>query len=244
MFKFVGTKLAIVVVLSLLFGGLSARADGIQLITNGNFATGFTGWTMDNEGNGSWYVLSGTTEPNPSTLGGSIFPTTVGPYPGDTYYASSDQSNPGAHALIQTFTVPIGDTSIDLSFDMFANNYGGSTNCNNGVDYTTPNTECGFVAILAAGSTLSSPTLVDLLYMGSDPLSTNPNPYTAYNYDLSSVLTPGTTYVLAFAEADNQGPFNMGIDNVSMIAAPEPGTLGLALMGFGLLVLVRKRLVQ
>jgi len=215
------------------------RADGTQLITNGSFGTGdLTGWTETDEtgGSGSWFVLSGTTEPVSGL-------TTVGP-DGTTNYASSDQTGPGAHALIQSFTVPLGTTSVDLSWDMFINDLDG-TFCT-GLDYTVPEVECGTVAILAAGSNPLTTTtgVVDSIFTGTAGATAGPNGWVGYNAVITN-LTPGTTYELQFAEADNQSFFDMGIDNVSLVATgnvPEPATSGLMLLGVGLLLVMQKRL--
>ena len=238
-------KLVVPAVLYLLFGGLPAWATNVQLINNGTFETGnLSGWTESDQsgGSGSWFAVSGTTEPlsGISTVGAA----------GGTYYASTDQTGPGAHVLIQTFTDPVGAISAHLTFDMFVNNYAGVTYCGS-LDYTVNPTECGRVDILAAGSNPFTTTtgVLDNLFNGSDS-GTNPNAYTAYNFDLSSILTPGTTYELRFAEADNQNFFNMGVDNVSlgvstMAVTPEPPAGILWLTGIGLLGLVmRKRIAQ
>ncbi len=202
-------------------------ASANNLITNGGFESGLAGWTEFDQpgGSGSWFAVSGTTAP----LSGE---PTVGPASG-TMYALTDQTGPGSHVLLQSFTVTGGSQT--LSFDMFVNDWAGViVGC--GLDYTVTPTECGRVDILAGNANPfdTGSGVIQNLYMGADNLNGNPNPYTAYSFNLN--LAPGT-YQLRFGEADNQSFFNMGVDNVSLqsgTSTPEPGTLtlfGTAILG-------------
>jgi len=217
-------------------GGFSAHAGVLQLITNGGFATGdLTGWSEFDQagGSGSWFVSSTTTSP----LSGFADP---GP-DGGTYFALTDQTGPGSHMLIQSFTVPLGTTDIDLSFDMFSDDQDGGPFCGS-TDYTVTPTQCARVDILTAGAgpfDLGG-SVVDNLYDSASTVTEGPNPWVSYNFDLTGVLTPGDTYQLRFAETDNQDFFQQGVDNVSILAtvSPEPASLllfGTGMLGLGLL---------
>jgi hypothetical protein len=103
----------------------TGTARAVQLITNGGFETGdFTGWNV-------------SIQPGSGSLPGSFFiddadgftpvsgQPTVGPASG-SFYAVTDQDNPGAYALKQTFTVPGAASSVILSYDMFVNDWSGA----------------------------------------------------------------------------------------------------------------------
>jgi hypothetical protein len=216
-------------------------ARAVELITNGNFETGtLAGWTVSDQagGSGSFFPdTPGTTAPlsglttSPNALGG-------------TTYATTDQTGPGAHVLSQAFTVPAGTTALTLSFQMFVNDYDGGPTVGP-LDYSFPSVEFGTVDILKAAASPFSTAAGDVVvneYQGADlPLGSNPHPYTSYSFNLTGVLTPGTTYQLRFAEADNSGFFTQGVDNVSINATvPEPGSMAL-LGGAALLSIRRKR---
>ena len=135
----------------------SALAVPGQLITNGDFETGsLGGWTVTDQAGGSGSFFS-STPGNPAPLSGE--PTAPNPL-GGSFYAVSDQTGPGAHALTQSFTVPAGATSVVLSYQMFVNDYDGGPFVGP-LDYTGAPT----------GAAVEFGT-VDLLIAGANPLST------------------------------------------------------------------------
>jgi hypothetical protein len=86
------------------------------------------------------------------------------------------------------------------------------------------------------------------VYSGNDPFAFNPNAFTRYVVDITSIVGGGGTFDLRFAEVNNQLWMHQGIDNVSIkftgIADnPEPMTLAMwsALAGVGGVVAYRKR---
>jgi hypothetical protein len=205
-----------------------------ELITNGNFETGtFAGWTTHNlaGGSGDFFIdTPGTTTPF------SGQPTQGNPM-GGNFYAVSDQGGPGTHALIQSFVVPLGTTSLTLSFDMFVNDFdGGPIVGPQGLDHVGPANQHARVDILTAAATPFSTAAADVVsnhYLSVDP-GADPNPYTSYSINLAG-LTPGGTYQIRFAEVDNQLFLSQGVDNVSILAeaeaVPEPASA--ALLGLG-----------
>src|SRR5205807_2565369 len=75
------------------------------------------------------------------SVGGSFFSTAPNPA-GGSFYAVSTSDYPGAHALIQDFTVASGTSSLNLAFQLFVNDqsgFGGVVDPS-GLDYTTGGT--------------------------------------------------------------------------------------------------------
>ena len=209
-----------------------AAAAPIELLTNGDFEAGLASWTVTDQigGIGSWFATGALSGP------GSSLPT-VGPA-GGVLYAVSDQTGPGTHALTQSFLVPIGATSVTLGFDMFINDYGGGPIIDPaGLDFTAfPNQHARVDILSATASPFDTGAgVITNLFNGVVPGGSGPNPWTAYGFDISSFVPAGSSYVLRFAEVDNQGNFLHGVDNVMLQArVPEPATLtllGLAFMG-------------
>jgi len=222
-------------------------AQASQLITNGGFETGtLSGWTVANQTGSfpgsNFFALSGTTTPQSGS-------TTVVPATG-SFYAVSDGSGPEAHALLQSFTVPGPASSVILSFSLFVNSYGGSFVNPIGLDFTDGANQHARVDILrSTASAFDTGTgVLQNLYLGTDS-GANPHAYKNDTFDITSLVGPGGTFLLRFAEVDNQNVLNLGVDNVSInftaaTSVPEPFSITLAalgVIGFALLRLKRRR---
>ena len=206
-----------------------AVAAPIELVTNGDFETGsFTGWTVTNQagGEGDWFIdIPGTNTPL------SDFQTAANPA-GGSFYAVTDQPFIGTHSLTQTIVVPVGSQVI-LSFDYFVNDWSGAGPLGNVLDFNISPTQFATADILAAGAgpfDTGASVVANLLREGG---GTPPNAYTTFLLDITAFVGGGGTFQLRFAESDNQGNFNFGLDNVSVLATPvpEPGTFGLLAAG-------------
>ncbi|MCB1886550.1 MAG: PEP-CTERM sorting domain-containing protein [Rhodocyclaceae bacterium] len=211
----------------------AVHAAPIELITNGGFETGTAaGWTLTDAGSGGTEVTSANAPSN-----GTF--TTPGASSG-TFYAVTSQGGPGTHALSQVFSVGAGAQSVVLSFDMFVQTQQ-LVNVNSaGLDHTATPNQHARVDILTstAGAFETGPGVLANFYLGIDGLPTQP--YTSYQFDVTSLLSAGGTFALRFAQVDNLGNFNMGVDNVSLLLTtadvPEPSSLalfGIALAGLG-----------
>jgi hypothetical protein len=202
-----------------------------ELITNGGFETGnLSGWTVTSQTgtfSGSGFFVTGSTS---APVSGDL---TVGPAIG-TRYAVSDELGPATEILSQSFTAPGPAASVILSFSLFVNSYGGTVVNPIGLDYTDGANQYARVDLLQSGSSLftTGAGVLRNFYSGTDPAASNPNAYTSYSFDITSLVGTGGAFVLRFAEVDNIDVLNMGIDNVSVsftpAGVPEPSALILA----------------
>jgi PEP-CTERM motif len=208
---------------------LTTPAAAGNLISNGGFETGdFTGWTTNvqagSEGNLFVVPNNGGTTP----LSGHSY--AVNPT-GGNFFALTDQGGRGSYSLTQSFSLGSAE-NVTVTFDLFANDWADLTAPGRDFNTVTP-TQNAEVDILTGGANpfTDGPGIVATLYgPGADNFADNPNPWTDY----SSTLSLGAgTYEIRFAETDNQGFFNMGVDNVSVsMAIPEPSTWCMVVIGF------------
>jgi hypothetical protein len=213
------------------FVALSSVPAHAQMIVNGGFEAGFTGWTrVDAIGSdGTFFLQSGTASP----VNGFAVP----PPPQGTTAAMTDAEAGGSHVLFQDFLVPASVGQTTLSFQAFIQN--------GAIDFFTPD------HLEWSTPDLNQQARVDILLPGLDPFTsdvllnvfqTDPGDPLVSGYDLisadiTSLLNthPNETLRLRFAEVDNVNFFNFGVDDVRFITAqalPEPGTLLLALLAF------------
>jgi hypothetical protein len=231
---------------------IAGPAQAGQLITNGGFETGdFTGWTLANQLGSIGYdplvPVAGTfaIQGNSGTTPLSGL-SALGPASG-SFYALADMTAPGAHVLIQSFTVPIGAVSVTLSFDMYNYDWSGVGPVGSSFDWTgDPSTDPNQhvrVDLLTAGASAfdTGAGLIMNFYDSVDLITATPD-YTSYMFDLTALVMPGATYQLRFGESDNQFVLNVGVDNVSIVSSdvgvPEPASWLLLLSAGAPLVLI------
>jgi hypothetical protein len=259
-------KRSVVLAIVFLYRASIGVANPVNLITNGGFelnsgagTSGFLGWTVATQSgaSGSWYAQTGTSSP----VNG--FPVQAPPE--GSYSAMTDDIGPSSQALLQSFTVPLNPGALTLSFQ-YLYSFGGysgvfpwapgyappSTLDYNYLNNTGNPNDQAVVNILTSGASAlddSDPMLLtQALQLNPTALGDpNSNPcfpascfYQSFSMPLTG-LAPGATYQLQFAEVDDQGTFNFGVDDVSIdytastAPVPEPNSLKLLVPLLGLL---------
>jgi hypothetical protein len=204
------------------------HASAAQIINNGTFEAGLTGWTKSDltGSDGTFSIQTGAVSP----LSGTAVPVPPGP----PNAAMTDAQAPGTHVLYQDFTVTEPVASAVLSFNLFLGNRADT--------YYVPTPATLDFAVAA----FNQQARVDILPGSAGPFSLTSSDillnviqtnlggpsssgYTSYSFQIASLLNANVnrTLRLRFAETDNVAPFQVGVDNVSLEtgAVPEPSSL-------------------
>lgn len=246
----IGQRAARILVATGIAAWATSSAGAAEIIVNGGFESGFSGWSrIDALGSdGTFALQTGVASP----VNGDPVPAP----PQGTQAAMSDAQGPGSHALYQDFVVPADAGAAQLSFALFVGNRADITG------FSVPSPPTLDFAIAA----LNQQARVDLLRGGADPFSvaagdvvanlfqTLPGDplvsgYTTYSRDVGALLAGlvGETLRLRFSQTDNAAVFQFGVDAVSLstgavvgkVAAPQT-TLLLAI-GLAALWAARRR---
>jgi hypothetical protein len=213
----------------LIASALPSHAFAAELLTNGNFETGnLSGWTVIDQagGDGTWTAVGNGA---PSASNGFPTPAFAG---GGNFNAQTDQQGPGSHQLTQSFSAIAGGTYV-LNFDAYARDLTGFAPTGSGLDFSTAALNQHVEIGLSGGA---SP-----IFSG-----TFTEDWAHYTFDLSPFITSSGPYTLSFGEVDNVGPYNVGLDNVSLTAreagaVPEPKIWATMLLGFAMLAGAMRR---
>lgn len=184
--------------------------EQVQLLVNGGFENGTTGWTVTDSGSGTFSVESDNSPPNGTFA-------TPGPNQGANYVVTY-QGGPGVHAIEQSFTVPVGATSVVLSYASFVQTFAGGLISPAGLTTSAGPNQHARIDLLSSGSAAfaTGSEVLQNFYIGVDGTPTQA--WTATTVDITTLAQPGGTYDLRFAQADNRGNFNLGVDAVSVVA--------------------------
>ncbi len=216
-----GPFLALLLIVAAFTSPSPVRAQAQELIFDGGFEFGGVNWqvssTFASANSGGWFL---SAVGNPGPLSGLATDADGG---GAGLYVVTDQVATGTMALFQTFTVPADNslTHLFLSFDMFVNDWSNqptfNANQHSRVDIVGP-TGTGHLAASIFNA-----------YLGTDggPL---PNEFRHYEFDILPFVTPGQAYRIRFQSTVGVSQLNQGVDNVSIIAVPEPASWTLAAM--------------
>lgn len=221
----------------LLAASSSSIASAQELITNGGFESGFSGWTRADQigSDGTYALQTGTLSP----VNGFTVP---GPREG-LRAAMTDSMGPGSHVLYQDIVIPALVPGAILKFSIYVGNGAAAFSTPSSLDFATPAlNQQARVDILRGGTDPFSVNSADVLFNAfqtalNSPLVTG---YNDFSFDVGAVLAAnaGQTIRLRFAEVDNVNFFNFGVDAVSL-NIPTPATLGL--LGLGVLAAGRRR---
>jgi hypothetical protein len=225
---------------------IPGHASAAQILSNGGFDAGLTGWTKsDTTGSdGTFSLQTGTVSP----LSGTAVPAP----PSAPNSAMTDAQGPGTHVLYQDFAVtgPVG--SAVLTFSLFLGNQAGAyyvpspATFDFGVAAFNQQARVDVLLSSAGAFSLSSNDVLLNVFQTPSGSATLPSGYANYSFQIASVLNANVnrTLRLRFAEVDNVAPFQLGVDNVSLetSAVPEPVSFVTAGLGvFGVLVLWKCR---
>lgn len=220
------TRLAFLGVL-LACGSSAALAQ--DLITNGGFESGFSGWTrLDQIGSdGTFHQQSGGNSP--------INAFSVAAPPQGLNAAMTDSTGPGSHVLYQDILIPAVVSGATLKFSIYINNGATGFFTPNSLDFATPAlNQQARVDILAGGADPFSTAAGDVLFNAFQSAANDPlvSGYNTFSFDVSALLAAhaGQTIRLRFAEVDNVNFFNFGVDAVSL-TIPAPSALALLAVG-------------
>jgi hypothetical protein len=220
-------------------------AEAAQILTNGGFEAGFSGWSRADAlgSDGTFFIQNGTASP----LNGDAVPTPPGPINA----AMSDGGGPGAHVLWQDFTISTTAPRFLLSFDLFIGNRAAlfatpaPASLDFGINAANQQVRVDILISSAGAFSVAASDVLLNLYQSKagDPLVSG---YTNYSFDITPLVVANlsNTLRIRFAETDNLAELQAGVDNVSLLSQiPEPSSLLTMASGclLGLATLLRRR---
>ncbi len=206
------TLKALLLAASLFGGATAAHAYPMDVIANGDFSNGSTGWDV---------------APNGSTGGATTAPP-GGPAGIAFAYGTAFTPNTGDFVYLTQTIMATGNNSfspVNLSFWLYSND---------------PEFD-GFNFFLNGQwqvGTGTSPTEAPQ----DDYIAPTKSGWTEYNYNLPNLIIGSNTFVIALAPADYGDLYSFYVTDIQAITeAPEPASLALLGAGLLLLGLIRRR---
>src|SRR3954453_22327032 len=241
------TKLAFGVLAAALLTVTSPALRGAEILTNGGFESGFSGWTrVDSLGSdGTFALQAGTRSP--------VNGTTVPVPPQSSTAAMTDALGPGSHVLYQDFTFSSAVDNAVLSFSLFVGNRAGAfyLPASGTLDFSVAafNQQARVDLLLGSANPFSvAGSDVLLNAFQTSPGSAAVSGYTSFSVPVTSILNShlNTPLRLRFAETDNVSNFQFGVDDVRLqtgpsSAVPEPSTFVAGALAGALFLLISKR---
>jgi hypothetical protein len=210
---------------------LVPMAHGAQILTNGGFESGFTGWgRADALGSaGTFSIQTGTASP--------VNADPVPLPPGGTNAAMSDGGGPGGHVLWQNFTVGAVAGQVLLSFNLYIGNRAelfatpSPATLDFGINAANQQVRVDILSGTAGNFSVAASDVLLNLYQ-SQPGNALVSGYNTVNMNITSLVNANlnSTLRLRFAETDNLGQLQLGVDNVivdvqAAQAVPEPASI-------------------
>lgn len=188
----------------------AAPVDPTDLVVNGSFeingglnSTTFAGWQIFNSGNGKWYAQSGT-----NLMGFGVAAPTDG-----NFAAMVTQSGPGSHIMYQDVAIPTAGAT--LEFDVFVANRARSFVTPNFLLHTQGSIQQFRMDIVQTSASVTTLNASDVSVYRTNVGDPANSPYRRITYNMAAFA--GQTVRLRFAQADNRGNFQLGIDHVTLI---------------------------
>lgn len=197
----------------------SPATAATNLLANGSFESGFTGWTVGQTGGGTAPVVIpyGSGSPYPGgAFGEAVLPNSVptlspDPVGKSMAYFSSDTANP--HSLSQIINLVAGIT-YNIGFDYYAPE--------NGISNPNDASLAFNVGGVLVGSTL----------IAGQPSGTPAKTWINFGTSFVATTTAPTTFELQFKGLGVTAA-DFAVDRVYAVAAvPEPGVWAMMLLGF------------
>jgi hypothetical protein len=215
------------------------KAHAGPVLTNGSFEAGLTGWTTANApgSDGSFFLQSGTSSP----VNGDLVPAPLA----GSFAAMTDAQGPGSHVLYQDFVVPtvLGPLDSLIHYDLFIGNRApffatpSPASLDFGVNAFNQQVRVDIIKASADPFSVAASDVVQVLYQSKpgDPLVSG---YTMFDANVRNSLlaNAGQALRLRFAEVDNVGTLQFGVDDVSFQTVPEPPSLVMGGLAFSLLL--------
>jgi hypothetical protein len=193
-------------------------------VVNGDFEAGsLTGWQVHNQPSeltGNWFAYTGTAPP--TGLGPDVPPPPAG-----RFAAITAQGDPGTHVLYQDVTLePYYTHSLSMLL-YYQSGPGLTTPSPDRLSSELPANQQYRVDVMNPTAPLESLNPADILATVFATKTGDPQQMGATAFQVNLTPFAGRTVRLRFAEVDNQGILNAGVDSVAILSTPPSNVVAL-----------------